>query len=69
MFKCESCGENVGPKVAPIVRVVETRPQTYTNFGFNEDEEPITIHSKGSEIVREMKVCGICAGLMEQLPT
>jgi hypothetical protein len=69
MFKCQSCRKVSQPRESQNTIVVETRPVVYTRLVqsavVHEDgqvspaiEETI---GHGSEIVREIKVCGTCA--------
>jgi len=57
MFRCAVTGKVTKPG-EPLTRVVvETRPQTYVNFKFNEETlETDKIVSSGEEIVREINV-------------
>lgn len=65
MFRCGNCVENVAPAVKPIVLVTGTRLTEYHNEYFREDEwgnkEKVKVDSVGTEIVKEVKLCLLCA--------
>lgn len=60
MYKCADCNQIQPPRMPAIAVIVEERPVTYSN-GFN--EEGLELISKGSEIVREKRICPPCAGM------
>ena len=63
MFLCHRCHKAIGPAIPPITIITETRPKTYRNYV--EGRDPI--ESKGWEIVKEIKVCGKCEGILKFL--
>ena len=66
MFKCENkgCKHRGKNYESPVKRVLETRKKTYENV-VRRGKKSITIRSEGTEIVKEISVCSVCA---EKLP-
>lgn len=61
MFNCDVCKTPTGPRISPIVRVGK-RPKVYTFFRLDpETEGMVPASSRGSEIVKEYKLCADCA--------
>lgn len=53
MFKCQECGKYSKPREKAEKKIVEIREKEYTNeFG--------DVIGKGTEIVKEITVCGSC---------
>lgn len=84
MYRCEFCHKIVGPRIALVRKVVETRAVLYphrinANL-FYRDGKLAKSHDRGGsghQIVREMKACAGCEmsgatslqGLFERDPT
>lgn len=64
MFKCAACKEVSAPRVSPVKLVIGTRPVSYHNEFYREDEwgnkELHKVDSTGTEIVGEVLVCPKC---------
>lgn len=64
MFKCDLCKKVSAPGDKPVLRVVETRRQEYTNTVRFLDEYDVprtkTVNSVGHETVKEVKLCAVC---------
>ncbi len=56
MFKCKKCNRLSAPGEKTNNVILETRPKTYS---FKKGEKDIVI-GQGTEIVREIRVCGKC---------
>ena len=66
-FICANCHVATAPRIPATLIVTHTRQVSYENPNVNREEgEPPTIISKGSEIVREVKVCPKCAEDFEE---
>ena len=70
MFNCTTCKKTVGPKVSPIAVIGDTRNVEYLNIVRRVDENDVPykeeVHSKGTEIVTERRLCHECAGTEPQ---
>lgn len=55
MFRCQQCQRQQPPRIATQTNVLETRPKEYPARSGTNDHG-----GKGTEIVREKKVCGAC---------
>lgn len=65
MFRCDKCKEAIGPKVSPIFMVGETRDRTYEVVSYDEETGDKSLSfSPGFEIVKELRVCPPCAGVV-----
>lgn len=62
MFNCPACKKTSEPREKPVMVVMATRPQVYTNEVVNPETEQVEIKvTHGSEIVKEFAVCKLCA--------
>jgi len=67
MFRCAVTGKITQPGEPQFKVVVETRPQTYVNFKFDEETlETEKIVSSGEEIVREINVSAEGLAILEK---
>lgn len=53
MFKCDTCHEDVGPRIPEIHVITQTRKRVYKNEHGHE--------SNGTEIVKQIRVCEDCS--------
>lgn len=60
MYRCQNCGEVQRSHIKQHKVVVETRPITYIH-----KVDGVDTVSHGSEIVREVTVCGACKSVLE----
>lgn len=58
MFICQSCNKIIGPRVSPIIKVVETREKVYPNMP--REDGTVEYGGVGWEIVKEIKLCSKC---------
>jgi len=60
MFRCEICGELVGPRVAQKKKVVEKMAVVHHDKYYDADG---VLHHKdtpGTQIIKELSVCRLC---------
>ena len=68
MFRCDNCNKQSMPSEKPVKRVVETRSQSYVTPVYEDGKIKVDKKTKeiiyktthGSEIVKEISVCGDC---------
>ena len=68
MFRCQKCNRQSDKGEKPTMVVVETRPKSYeVKHRINRKDVYKTYH--GTEIVKELKVCGECDAKNLQIET
>jgi len=61
MFKCDRCNRTIGPNIKQEHHVIEERKQVYYNLRADET----MFKTRGTEIVKEIKLCPICHANMQ----
>jgi len=69
MIRCQKCGKTSKPGEPTHLIVTERRERVYDNRKHNELGEIVYFQTKGWEIKKTARVCGVCFSATETLLT